>query len=392
MIVMIEIGLVGVPSSGKSTFFKAATLKDVKIASYPFTTIEPNEGLAYISAKCPCKELGLSCSSCIGGIRFIPVKLWDVAGLVPGAHLGRGHGNAFLDDIMQASALIHVLDVSGGIDSDGNPTDNFDPAKNIQMLEEEITYWLLGIFKKDIHAYQKNPEKFSEIFLKRFSGLGITKQHLDTTLSLSGLTAKELLGFEDENLFRFIDKIRQLSKPIIIAANKIDLSSAKNNFIRLKKRFSEKIIIPTSAECELALREASAKQIIDYLPGAASFKIKSENITEQQREALEFLKNFLIKNGTTGVQDCLNKIVFDLLDMIVVYPVEDENKFARKDGKVLPDALLVKRGTTARELAYKIHQEIGDKFIAAIDARTKQQVSADYVLKNNDIISIRSGR
>src|SRR3989338_104438 len=116
---MAEIGLVGAPSSGKSTFFKACTLKDVKIAPYPFTTLEPNEGLAYVRAACPCREKAVNCGKCISGVRFVPIKLWDVAGLVPDAHKGRGRGNAFLSDVMKSDALVHVVDMSGTVDYEG---------------------------------------------------------------------------------------------------------------------------------------------------------------------------------------------------------------------------------------------------------------------------------
>ncbi len=87
---MIEIGIAGKPNAGKSTFFKAATLADAEIANYPFTTIKPNVGIGYVRVKCVCQELGVKCNECIDGWRFIPVKLIDIAGLVPDAHKGGG--------------------------------------------------------------------------------------------------------------------------------------------------------------------------------------------------------------------------------------------------------------------------------------------------------------
>ena len=108
-------------------------------------------------------------------------------------------------------------------------------------------------------------------------------------------------------------------------------------------------------------------------------------------KALETVnKQILEKWETTGVQLVLNFAFFSLLDMITVYPVEDENKYTNKKGNVLPDAYLLKNGSTAKDLAFKIHSEIGDKFLYAIDAKTKKRVSNDYVLKNNDIIKVVS--
>ena len=100
------VGLLGKPNTGKSTFFSAATLKSVPIADFPFTTIKPNVGMAYLRTKCVHEEMGVvdkpKNSVCANGVRLIPVKLVDVAGLVSGASSGRGLGNQFLEDIMQA--------------------------------------------------------------------------------------------------------------------------------------------------------------------------------------------------------------------------------------------------------------------------------------------------
>lgn len=380
---MIELGLVGLPSSGKSTFFKAATLKDVKIASYPFTTIEPNEGLGYVKTECPCKELDIKNCNCVNGFRFVPIKIWDVAGLVEGAHQGKGRGNKFLDDLIQANGLIHVLDVSGKTDLEGNPTENFDVSKKTTLLEKEIDYWLLDIFKKDINTYKRDQSKFDEIFLKRFSGLGISKEHLKKVKQKIDIDIEN-----EESMIKFMEEIRKISKPILVAANKIDIEKSDENLKKLDRES-----IPVSADSELALREAAKSGLIEYIPGESEFKILNESaLSEKQKKALEFLNAFLSKNKTTGVQDCINHMVFNTLDMIVVYPVEDENKYTNKKGEILPDAFLVEKGTTAKEFAFKIHEDIGKNFIAAVDAKNKRKISADHELKHNDIVSIKFGR
>src|SRR2546428_9611000 len=113
----MEIGLVGKTNVGKSSFFKAATMIDVEISDRTFVTIKPNIGITHVSTKCVCEELKLKCnprnSQCINHTRLIPVKLLDVAALVPGAHEGRGLGNQFLNDLIPANILIHVVDISG---------------------------------------------------------------------------------------------------------------------------------------------------------------------------------------------------------------------------------------------------------------------------------------
>jgi len=382
----MQIGLVGKPSSGKSTFFKAATLIDVKITGIPFCTIKPNVGIGYVIIDCVCKEFGVKCNPktgfCKDGKRFVPVKLIDVAGLVPGAHEGRGLGNQFLDDLRQASALIHIVDFSGLRDEEGRPTSGYDPSRDIEFLEEEIDLWFASIIEKAIKKFErslvgKTKADLIEILAQQLSGLEISKEHIERALERASLA-------DTKNFARIL---RKISKPILIAANKIDLKEAKENFERLKEKFPN--VIPTSAEAEVALRKAAEKKLIDYLPGD-DFKIVDESkLDASQIKVLELIKKEIIeKYGSTGVQNCLNKAVFDLLNYIAVYPVADSKKLTDKEGNVLPDVFLVPKGISLKEFAFKIHSEIGEKFICGIDARTKKKLSADYQLQNKDVIEI----
>ena len=149
------IGFVGKPSSGKSTIFAAATLIDVARASYPFTTIEPNRGMGFVRVECVDKEFNVQCNPrsgfCVNHTRFVPVELLDVAGLVPGAHEGKGLGNKFLDDLRQADVLIHVVDASGSTNEKGEAVESgsHDPSKDVKFLEEELELWMLGILENN---------------------------------------------------------------------------------------------------------------------------------------------------------------------------------------------------------------------------------------------------
>jgi ribosome-binding ATPase YchF (GTP1/OBG family) len=389
---MLEIALAGCPSSGKSTFFKAATLKDVKIAPYPFTTTESAEGIAHVTTNCPCKELGKPCGKCIDGIRFVPMKLWDIVGLVPDAHLGKGRGVAFLDDIMQCQGLIHVIDASGKTNLEGNPAQDFDPTLSTKMLDNEFAWWMAGIFKKDQKSIQ-NEKTFFELVCKRFTGLRIKVDHIKHALHITELDCAHAKDWKDEQIFNFVNELRKISKPTVIAANKFDLPEAKSNLGRLKKLFPDKIIVPTTGDLELALREASKAGLIDYVPGSSRFKTTDQNkITDKQRKALSIISSYLDENKSTGVQEALNRVCFELLKLIVVFPVADPHKLTDKKGNILPDAFLIPQGSTAKDLAFEIHQEIGQKFISAIDAKTGQGISSTQPLKNNDIISIKAGK
>ena len=396
-IMSVLISLAGKPNCGKSTFFKAATLADVEIANYPFTTIKPNLGVSYVRAKCPCKELHLTCPKCVNGERFIAIELLDVAGLVPEAHKGKGLGNAFLDDMRQAQAIINVIDASGGTDIEGNvvPIGTHDPLDDIKFLETEITMWMFGILHKNwIKLSRKasaSGEKIEEVIAEQYAGLGITAVMAKQALLETGLMEKHITNWTEEEMVTLSDYLRVISKPLVIAANKADIAPPEN-LEKLKGLEKEGYrVITCSAGIELALRNAATHGFIEYLPGDKDFTIKNpEKLSPQQKAALEKMRDFVKKNDGTGIQKCMDQIVFDLLGYIVAYPVEDESKFTDKSGNVLPDAFLIKKGSTARDFAFKVHTQIGESFLFGVNARTKMRLGDKYELQNNDIVKIVS--
>ncbi|MEM1576552.1 MAG: redox-regulated ATPase YchF [Archaeoglobaceae archaeon] len=385
---MIEIGIAGKPNAGKSTFFKSATLADAEIANYPFTTIKPNIGVAYVRVKCVCEELGVNCGKCVDGWRFIPVKLIDVAGLVPDAHKGKGLGNEFLDDLRQSEAVIHVVDASGSTDENGNEigVGERNPVEDVKFLLNELDMWIFGILKRNwdkvvrkAKAEKKDTAKF---ILEPLSGLGFDE--IMVKEAFRGF--EDIQKIKDDELRLIARELRVRRLKMVIAANKAD--KAPKELIKRLKEF-DNLTIPTSANYELTLRTAAKAGYIKYLPGDSDFKILKD-LNEKQKKALEKIRDFLLEYRSTGVQDAINKLVLDVLGYIVVYPVEDERKFTDSKGNVLPDAFLVKKGTTARELAYKIHTDIGKSFIYGLDARKKMRIAEDHELKHNDVIKIVS--
>ena len=389
------LGLVGKPSAGKSTFFKAATMSDVAIASYPFTTIKPNHGVGYVKVDCIDRELGVQCNPnhgfCIQGKRFVPVDILDVAGLVPGASEGKGLGNQFLDDLRQADVFIHILDVSGTTDTEGKPAEDYNPEKDVDFLENELNMWYYNIFTKVWKSFARKAEmekqKFSEAVAKQFSGLKVNENQVKSVLLSLNLPEKPSTWNSDE-VMTFASALRRESKPMIIAANKIDLEKGEENYKKLKTKFLHLIFVPCSADFELALREASKAELIEYIPGETDFKIKGD-LNEKQKSALENIKKkSLDKFETgTGVQEVLNLAVFSLLKYIAIFPAS-ATKLRDSKGNVLPDCFLLPPNSTALDFAYFLHTDLGKNFIKAIDARTKRILGKEYKLKNRDGIEI----
>ena len=395
------VGIVGKPNCGKSTFFKALSLKDVEIANYPFTTIKPNEAVGYVTTPCACKRLGTTCnpqnSKCIDGIREVPIKLLDVAGLVPDAHLGKGRGVDFLDDLRQADALIHVLDASGGTNENGESVaiGSYDPCRDVDFIPREIDAWFFNILKKNWDKFikqiaHKGKELHKEI-AEQFSGLKVDEDMVKACILDSGVNAERPSEWTEDELRNFAKLLREKSKSIIVAANKADLPGADENIKRMKERFPEQLIIACSAESELALREADAHGLIKYIPGASAFETK-DGLNEKQTIALDFMrKSVMEKYGSTGVEEVLKNAVFELLGMVVVYPVANVGKLTDTKGNVLPDAHLVQKGTTLKRFAEKVHTEMAARFIGGLTT-DKRKVGADYVLKDGDVIEILFSR
>ena len=392
----MQIGLLGKANVGKSTFFSAATETVVQSGNFPFTTIEPNIGVTHVKIDCACKSLKSRCENnlCIDGTRFIPIKLIDVAGLVPGASQGKGLGNQFLTDAMQADALVHVVDISGSTDIQGQPVSigTHDPLEDIEFVEKEFDLWFKQILDREWHKLTKEIEqkrtKISEGLARRFTGLGIKEADIDRVLVSMSLKSKKPTDWSESEIMEFLKTLRKLSKPTLIAANKADLC---DDLAIIKKISESSIVVPSSAETELLLKKATKAGIIDYIPGNDNFKGKpGTELSEQQNNALHLAKNVLTKIGTTGIQKVLNTIIFDIMNLIIVYPVEDESKLCNKNGQILPDARLLSSSATAKDLAFTIHQDIGNGFLHAINAKTKQRISADHQLRNGDIIKIVS--
>jgi len=386
---MITLALAGKPNCGKSTFFRAATMAPAEIAGYPFTTIDANFGVAYYRTDCPCHGLGLSCGHCTDGIRYVPVNLIDVAGLVPEAHKGKGLGNQFLDNLRQADAIIHIVDASGSSDSEGNPVEagSHDPLQDIEFVKNEMTMWIFGILDKHWQKLQRQAQSkaypIHRAVSEVFTGLKVTPEDIMDAERTAGI---DLVHADQAALIRFCEEVVRISKPMLTVGNRVDIAPGD-----LVARLRDAGLTFATAAGELALRNAAAGGLVRYHPGDPSFSVvREEALSPAQKTGLRTIAQVMEKYGGTGVQQAINRAVRDLLRMIVVYPVEDEHRFSDSQGRVLPDAFLMREGSTPRDLAYQVHTDIGKGFLYAVDARTNMRVKDTYQLKDGDIIRIVS--
>jgi ribosome-binding ATPase YchF (GTP1/OBG family) len=399
--VPIRLGLIGKTNTGKTTFFNAATLASAEVSTYPFTTKQPNYGKSYAITLCVHKEFNVKDnprnSLCKDGWRFIPIEIIDLPGLIKGAWQGKGLGNQFLAVATQSDALLHIVDASGSIDAAGRITEpgTGDPLADIADIEEELVMWYLKLIEGNrdkIVRGIKAGESISSVVARILAGIGVKEHHVSTALKLSNLEGKDFENFSIDDTKRFAWILRDVSKPTLIVANKIDIPTAAENFKRIREEYKDMLVVPASAEAELTLRRAESKGLIRYVPGDERFEvIKQDGLNERQKWALNFIRRDVLgEYMRTGVQHAINVAVFKLLKMNTVYPVADVSKLSDKDGNVLPDVYLLPAGSTVEDLARQIHSELAKGLLYAIDARDGLRLPADYELKDRDVISIVS--
>ncbi|MDQ2053970.1 MULTISPECIES: redox-regulated ATPase YchF [Halobellus] len=389
-----KIGLVGKPSVGKSSFFNAATMNDVPEGAYPFTTIDPSVGEAYVRVECAAPEFDESCTPSVGfceeGTRFVPVKLVDVAGLIPGAHEGKGLGNQFLTDLNEADVLVHVVDFSGETDLEGEPTEGHDPRDDIDFLENELDMWYLDILEKGLERYRSGyhgeEKNVEEDLAEQMSAFKTNKDEIKQVLLATdaGLDPDE---WDEATKERVAREIRKRTKPIVIAANKMDKPAAQEHFddVTADPDYDHLTFVPTSAHAEKALKQAEEAGVVDYQPGASSFEIVGDP-SEEQAAGLEQIREYVEAFGGTGVQDVLESALFDVMGAIAIFP-GSANGRADSQG-VFRDCFILPEDSTTEDFAYHLHSDIGDGLLHGIDCRSNRQVGSDHELEHRDVVEI----
>jgi ribosome-binding ATPase YchF (GTP1/OBG family) len=390
---MLSIALAGKPNAGKSTFYKAATMADVDVGNYPFTTIDANRGVSHVRTECPCLAREERCGddNCRAGKRYVPVELIDVAGLVPGAHEGRGLGNQFLDELTNADVILNVVDASGGTDAEGEPveTGTHDPVEDVDFIEEEMDLWLASIVDRNwesIERQSRSPDfALDEALEDMLAGVGASE--LDVARTLRELEyPDDPIAWTDADREALASEIRERTKPIVVVANKADIAP-EGNVEALRE--AADVVVPATADGELALRNAAEAGIVDYDPGDEEFEITGE-VSDQQRQGLDRIRDVMSEYGGTGVQTAMDTAVYDLLDHFTAYPVQNDTKWTDGQGNVLPDAHLLPRGSTPKDLAYAVHSDIGDGYTHAVDARAQRRISDATELAEGAVVKIIS--
>ncbi|TKA65479.1 putative GTP-binding protein [Friedmanniomyces simplex] len=428
------IALVGKPSSGKSTTLNSLTDTTAKVGNFPFTTIDPNRAIGYLHLPCACSRtfppnnippstsaptpLHLRCKpnygACLDGVRSVPIELLDVAGLVPGAHLGKGLGNKFLDDLRHADALIHVVDVSGTTDQEGKATRGYDPSADIAWLRDEIVRWVLGNLMLKWGGLKRRHTAIKatavETLQGQFSGYGSTSAVVARTLDRLALK-QPLQDWDDKTVELAVNTFVDEKFPTVIALNKIDHPDADKNVAKIARAEPAGRLVLCSAISEIFLRRLAKQGFVKYSPGS-EFVDTREDLVEQGdpdggglkemdeklRTRIENLKDMVLyRFGSTGVNEVLTR-ASEVLGLVPVFPVRNIASFGSGDGggageraAVFRDCVLVKKGSTVGDVYRKV---MGDAPMAYVETVGGVRVGEDdeVGVGKNDILSFKVGR
>ncbi|MGA1975565.1 MAG: TGS domain-containing protein, partial [Conexivisphaerales archaeon] len=267
-----------------------------------------------------------------------------------------------------------------------------DPLKDFEEIEGELVSWYQKIIESNHDRIVKrlDAHRAPLAIAEPLKGMRVSEDDVSKALELTKLNGSEFDSWTGEQLWKFTGFLREVSKPTILVANKMDLPGAVKNYRRLRDANPDLITVPASAEAELALRKAELGKLIKYNPGDESFVVLNDKaMTERQKWALQHIQNMVFREFMrTGVQFAINTSVFKLLRMNVVYPVYDPERFSDKHSHVLPDAYLEKDGSTVSDLAQAVHTQLAKGLLYAVDARTKLRLPNDYHLKDRDVLSL----
>eukprot|EP00915_Cephaloidophora_sp_WS-2016_P004666 GHVH01006218.1.p1 GENE.GHVH01006218.1~~GHVH01006218.1.p1 ORF type:complete len:407 (+),score=52.87 GHVH01006218.1:179-1399(+) len=367
------IGCVGKPSSGKSTFFNAVVEQcSAKMGAYPFTTIEPNRGVAFYHTECPCKKFAVECDPiegiCEDGIRKVPVNLLDIAGLIPNAHAGEGLGNKFLDDIRLADVLLHIVDISGTTNAKGEETVGYDPTGDHQWLMSEITEWIFnnlwGHWQSIVRKSSSGTTDGLKVLHEKLSGYNCKINTVKETLQKCGYFG--LVDFSlwtRDDVHRFCETFVDVRFPTVLVLNKSEkgVGGSDVNVVRMTRKFPSVPVIMASAKSEVQLRELSREGYIDY----NSLTGKVELLKDvPDREEFEFIQDFvLFRCSSAGCQQAIQAAI-NLINRRVIYPVDSLVAIRNQKGPSFSRSILVSGDVTIKELTVGLSSHDGVGVIA----------------------------
>jgi ribosome-binding ATPase len=355
----MKVGIVGLPNVGKSTVFNSLTRAGAEAQNYPFTTIDPNLGVAVV----PDERLG-AVAGVIGSKRVVPatVDFVDIAGLVRGASAGEGLGNQFLGHIRECDAVAHVVRCF----DDENVVhvhSGVDPRGDIETIDTELLLADLASVERRLERVGRAAKGGDAKFEAEAAELERLRDHLSDGSPARVYPATETLA----------TSTLLTAKPTLYVANVDEDSVAEGN------RYSSQVEKHSSTEGAEAVRICA--------------KLEAEVAELPEHEAAEYLAMLGVE--TTGFEEFV-RAAYRLLGLVTFFTAKE--KEAR--------AWTVREGSTVRQAAGRIHTDMERGFIGAEVGDWQDIVAAgswtgakeeakvrlegrDYVVRDGDTVLVR---
>ena len=359
----LKVGIIGLPNSGKSTLFNALTGAGAAVAGYPFCTVDPNVGVAYV----PDERLE-RVAEAAGCLRVVPadMRIVDIAGLVEGAHRGEGLGNRFLAHVREADVLVHVVRCFDAPDV-SHVMSGLDPARDIDVVNAELVLADLESVERRKVRIEKAARSGDRDKQGELSVLEKLEGWLDQGLPLFSMDLSE----ED---WEVVSQLFLLTaKPVIYVAN-----------------VGEAELQGESETWEIVRRKAG-EHGVESIRVCAELEAELVELEEGERRELASLYGL----ERLGREELLRRL-FRLLGLISFFTTESG------EARSWP----VREGTTALEAAGRIHSDMQKGFIraevipwdefirhgsfaAAREAGAVRVEGRDYPVRDGDVILFR---
>lgn len=347
------------PNSGKTTLFNALSRAGAPVASYAFSTKEPNVSVVPVSDP-RLDEFGVLTESA----RIVPatIRFIDIAGLASGASKGEGLGNRFLASIREVDAVVHVVRCFEADDYSGG-TGEVDPVRDVELLQTELQLSDIEIMNRELEKSRKAAKKGGKECLDRVASL----EKIEEAISSDEICDRESLAAELAVLAPDMGLLTL--KPTLIVLNSNESAGGTERLESDMRQWADSRGIPVLSVNALVEAELAELDTEDAALFAEEMGVEEESLARIVRASYDLLG--LITFFTVGP------------DESKAWPIREGTKASQAAGKIHSD---LERGFIKAEVVSRDDFVSCKSFTAARDAGTLRLEGRDYVVQDGDVV------